>query len=138
VTSRKTRPGDGIRKSYNLLAATFEAGETTLTLPKTAVLRALFHNGTLYQRQITTLTGIDRSTLSEILKRLATDGMVGNVRLETDKRAIMVTITPAGRKALKKADAALTRAEAILMSLIPPPDRAPFLRGLRAIAERAG
>lgn len=132
MSKEKTRPSEGIRRAYQRLNASFDAA---LTLPQTEVLRALYQHGPLYQRQITVLSGIDRSTLSALLRRMATDMLVANVRLETDKRAVQVTITPGGRKAFLKCEKALSEAEVALLNLIPAADRQAFLRGLKAICE---
>lgn len=91
--------------------------------------------GPIFQRQIVEQTGIDRSTLSELLRRMATLGMVVNVRRMADLRSISVSITPRGRAALLKADDQLADAEASLMRTIKPEDRAPFLRAIQAITE---
>lgn len=132
---KNVRTSEAIRKAQQHLAAAFQTGKAPLTMPQAEVLRALFLHGPQYQRQITDLTGIDRSTLSSILQRLANDAMVANAKLEGHRRAILVTITPAGRKALDKANGALLTAEAKLVGFVLPADRAAFLRGLRAIAE---
>ncbi len=128
----KCRPSEGIRRAYQRLTAPFDS---TLSMSKTEVLQVLYQHGTLYQRQITELTGIDRSTLSDLLKRMATDGLVANARLESDSRAVQVTITPAGRKAFLRVEKVLALSEDALLNLIPKADRAAFLRGLKAICE---
>lgn len=132
---KKVRPSEGIRRAYQRLAATFADGKVALTLPQTALLRTLLEQGPLFQRQIKDFCGLDRSTLSDVLKRLATAGMVVAVRRETDQRAVMVSLTPAGRAALLKAETVLADAEAAMMKMVPSADRAAFLRSLRAIAE---
>lgn len=131
--TKKIRPSEAIRRAYQRLAAAFYG--STLTLPQTAVLRALMQRGPMKQREIVGATGIDRSTLSETLCRMKADGVLAMVRMETDQRATMVTITPQGLAELRRNDARLVDAERALMKLVPSKDRAAFVRGLRAILE---
>lgn len=93
--------------------------------------------GVINQTSLVAATGIDRSTLGEMLKRMASQGYVAAVRLESDNRNNLISITPAGRKALLKSETALADAEASMMRMVPSADRTAFLRCLRAIVERA-
>lgn len=130
---RKTRPSDGMRRAYQHLVSTFSGAP--LTLPQTAVLGSLLHHGPLNQTQLVAACGVDRSTLGEMLKRLATMGAVVALRTEADKRAILVSLTPKGRAMLLKAQSVLSLAEASLMQMVPAADRTAFMRALTAIAE---
>lgn len=131
---KKPRVSEGLRRAYQAISAEF-SGDGRLSLPQITVLRCLMAAGPIFQRQIVEQTGIDRSTLSELLRRMATLGMVVNVRRMADLRSISVSITPRGRAALLKADDQLADAEASLMRTIKPEDRAPFLRAIQAITE---
>ncbi len=124
---------DDMRRAYQRLAANFAGG--ALTLPQTAVLRALLGGGPMNQTRLVEASGIDRSTLGEMLRRLASAGHVVAARAEGDKRANLVLLTPGGRTTLWKAEKALAAAEADLVAAIPAADRKPFLRALRALAE---
>lgn len=131
----KVRASEALRRAYQRLGAEFLTSAPTLTLTQVAILRPLLQNGPQKQRQIMEASGVDRSTLSESLSRMATAGLVVAVRMPEDSRATMVSLTPAGRQALERADAAVSQAEGSLMKLVPPADRTAFLRCLRAIAE---
>lgn len=129
------RPSDAIRRAYQRLTADFN--KAPLTLPQTSVLRALMDRGIVNQTSLVAATGIDRSTLGEMLKRMASQGLVAAVRLESDNRNNLISLTPAGRKALLKSETALADAESSMMRMVPHADRQAFLRCLRAIVERA-
>lgn len=131
----KMRTSEALRRAYQRLSAEFLQRGPAVTLTQASILRALLENGPVNQRRIMEASGIDRSTMCETLRRLAASGLVVAVRLPEDKRATMVSITPAGRSALQKVNSMVAEAEAGMMKLVPPADRAPFLRALRALAE---
>lgn len=132
---RKERPSESIRRAYQHLGQAFNAAKVSLTLPQTSALRVLMQDGPQKQRSLCHLTGTDRATMSTLLARMATAGLVVAVREERDMRITMISITPTGREALLKADSALVLAEKRMMRLIRIADRPAFLRGLRAISE---
>lgn len=129
----KPRIADGLRRAYQALSA--RMGDDKLSIPQITVLRSLPDSGTIYQRQITDKTGIDRSTLSELLRRMQEKGLVVNVTNGEDKRAVSVSMTTRGRAALIRADGALADAESAIMKRIPVEDRPAFLRAIKAISE---
>mgnify|MGYP003382320790 CR=1 FL=1 len=60
-----------------------------------------------HQAVLVKLTHIDRSTLSDIVRRLVSLGLVRRSRCRKDYRAYVVKITDEGREALRTADNAL-------------------------------
>lgn len=105
--------------------------ETTRT--QIQVLRALMRNGATMQRAIIPASEMDRSTLSEMLKRLLFQKLVASVRLQRDMRVTVISITPAGVAALKHAEKILAASEAAMLRKIPPAQRAIFLQNLARI-----
>jgi DNA-binding MarR family transcriptional regulator len=133
--TQNTRPSEGMRRSYQRLTAAFSGAP--LTLPQTALLRALHVLGPSNQTALVDATGIDRSTLSEMIRRLVLLEAVSAVRSDEDAREKRVAVTAKGRSLLKKAENLLFLAEADMMRLVPERDREVFTRALRAIAEAA-
>lgn len=127
---KSIRPSEGVRRAYQRLAASFDG---PVTLPQAAILRSLLV-GARTQTQIVSASGIDRSTVGEMLRRMHAQGLTTAKQSEEDKRANLVEITKVGRRALIKANHALFMAEAAMMQMVPSADRAAFLRALRAIA----
>src|ERR1700754_4090665 len=80
-----------------------EAGSCELTKQQFTVLAALEHNEGVSQTALVEMTGIDRSTLAEMVRRLLERALLSRERTEDDMRANAVAITPAGRKALRTA-----------------------------------
>jgi len=114
-----------------------EYGASDLTRQQFTVLAAIEKNGGLSQTELVAITGIDRSTLAEMIPRMREKGMLERRRTETDKRANAVYITVDGRKALRSARAANDRVERMLLSGLPATDRARLVKMLALIASSA-
>lgn len=119
----------------DLYAKESNAGE--LTKQQFTVLAALETNEGASQTALVGLTGIDRSTLAEMVRRMLERGLLSRERTENDARANAITITGAGRKALRSARTAAERAEKALLEPLPQSERARFVKGLAAIAAAA-
>jgi DNA-binding MarR family transcriptional regulator len=111
-----------------------EAGSSDLTRPQFTALSALEHNEGISQTALVEITGIDRSTLAEMVRRMLERGLVTRKRTESDLRANAVAITQAGRKAMRSARTAADRAERALLEPLPASERARFIKYLAAIA----
>ncbi|MBU6299814.1 MAG: winged helix-turn-helix transcriptional regulator [Alphaproteobacteria bacterium] len=111
-----------------------EAGSSELTKQQFTVLAALETNEGVSQTALVEMTGIDRSTLAEMVRRMLERGLLSRERTETDARANAVAITSNGRKALRSARAAADRAERALLDPLLPSERTRFVKALLAIA----
>ena len=111
-----------------------EAGSCELTKQQFIVLCALENNEGVSQTALVEMTGIDRSTLAEMVRRMLERGLLSRERTETDARANAVAITASGRKALRAARSAADRAERLLLESLPPSERSKFIKSLTAIA----
>lgn len=111
-----------------------EAGSCELTKQQFTVLAALENNEGVSQTALVEMTGIDRSTLAEMVRRMLERGLVSRERTEQDARANAVAITTNGRKALRVARSAADRAEKALLEPLPAGERAKFIKALSAIA----
>jgi DNA-binding MarR family transcriptional regulator len=111
-----------------------EAGTCELTKQQFTVLAALENNEGVSQTALVEMTGIDRSTLAEMVRRMLERSLISRERTETDARANAVAITASGRKALRVARSAADRAEKALLESLPPSERTKFVKALSAIA----
>lgn len=114
-----------------------ESGARDLTKQQFTVLAALEHNDGASQTALVEMTGIDRSTLAEMVRRMLDKGLITRERTEEDQRANAVAITAAGRKALRNARNAADRAEKALLEALPAAERPRFLKMLSLIAAAA-
>ena len=91
-----------------------KSGARELTKQQYTLLCALEHNDGASQTTLVEITGIDRSTLAEMVRRMLEKGLLSRERTEEDQRANAVAISPSGRKALRSARNASDRAERAL------------------------
>jgi DNA-binding MarR family transcriptional regulator len=112
-----------------------ESGARELTKQQYTLLAALEHNDGASQTVLVEITGIDRSTLAEMVRRMLEKGLLSRERTEEDQRANAVAISPTGRKALRSARNASDRAERALLEALPIAERQKFVRALAQIAQ---
>jgi DNA-binding MarR family transcriptional regulator len=132
-------PSHLIRRCQQYFADLYamEAGARELTPQQFTVLAALEHNEGVSQTALVEITGIDRSTLAEMARRMVDRDLLSRERTEEDQRANAVAITASGRKALRSARLAADRAERVLLDPLPASDRAKFVKLLAQIAAAA-
>src|ERR1700760_4769761 len=111
-----------------------EAGARELTKQQFTLLAALEQNDGASQTALVEITGIDRSNLADMVRRMLEKGLLSRERTEEDQRANAVAISPTGRKALRAARNAADRAEKALLEALPLPDRQKFVKALTQIA----
>src|SRR5689334_4880662 len=71
------------------------------------------------QQDIINATGIDRSTVSQVVQLLIRKGLVKRRRTRHDARAYAVSLTEAGRDVLKAAEPIVERIELALVEALP-------------------
>ena len=135
----QTSPGHLLRRAqqYANDLYTQEVGPDGLTPRQFAVLHAVdLHEG-LSQTALVRETGIDRSTLADMISRMLRKDLLARKRTDEDARANSVRITPAGRKALRAAMPAVTKSEQKVLEILPARVRSEFTKGLSLIAQAA-
>jgi DNA-binding MarR family transcriptional regulator len=104
-----------------------------LTPRQFAVLAALETLESASQTQIVEATGIDRSTLADIVKRLVKRGLLNRRRSRSDARAYVVRLTPEGKSVLMDTKPAARRVEERLLEQLPNARRDDLIAALEAI-----
>ena len=112
-----------------------ELGNDDLTPRQYAVLLTVAQNEGLSQTQLVDLTGIDRSTLADIVRRMLKKGLLQRRRTRDDARAYSVKLTDEGTKVLKSHDPRARRVDERILSSLPAPQRDRFLQDLNAIVQ---
>jgi DNA-binding MarR family transcriptional regulator len=102
-----------------------------------AVLAAVAENEGSTQTALVRATGIDRSTLAELVARMIGKGLLARERSAKDARANTVRLTDGGRAALAEAVPRVVEADARIMALVPAAAREGFLSTLRTLSEAA-
>jgi DNA-binding MarR family transcriptional regulator len=93
-------------------------GPGSITQRQYAVLAALADHAGATQTQLVKLTGIDRSTLADMVARMIGKDLLARERSAADGRANAVQLTDTGREALEAARPKMDEADARLLKLI--------------------
>jgi len=112
-----------------------EVGSGGLTARQFTVLHAISEKEGLSQTDLVRRTGIDRSTLADMIARLTSKGYVARQRTKDDARANSVKLTAAGKKILSSHIAKVTKAETAALGLLPKTQQGAFMKALTAYAE---
>lgn len=86
------------------------------------------------QTELARIVGLDKTTMMVTLDELEADGLAERRPLPRDRRARIVAVTPAGRRVLRRAEAAFEAANESVLSVIPATERAAFLSALARLA----
>jgi len=129
-------PGHLLRRCQQRAVEIFmqEIGSARLTPRQFALLLTLARRPGISQTALVEETGIDRSTVGEMIDRLVKRGLVRRKRSGRDQRANTVAILPAGVALLRESLPAVERAQARIMMPLPPQSRAQFMSALRLMA----
>jgi DNA-binding MarR family transcriptional regulator len=112
----------------------FAASAMDSTTPRQlAILVAVSENDGLNQTDVVERTGIDRSTVAEIVARLERKKLLQCRRSRKDARAKVLRLTDGGRRLLDAADPVGRNVDALLLAVLPTAQRKPFLAALQAI-----
>lgn len=114
-----------------------ETGPDGLTQRQFAVLEAVSHRSGLTQTDLVRATGIDRSTLADLVARMTTKGLLDREKSTLDARAKAVRLSPAGEAALEAARPQVEAADKRIMGLLPKGKREGFLELLAELAGEA-
>lgn len=112
--------------------------EPQLTQRQYAVLVAAGSADGLNQTDLVRLTGIDRSTLADLVARLISRDLLARERSNVDARANTVRLTESGRAALESTKARISTVDARLLALLPKSRREGFTATLLALAAGSG
>ena len=78
-------------------------------------------------------TGIDRSTLADIVRRMQKKGLLQRRRAKEDARAYAVRLTEEGRRTLRAAEPVAKRVDVRILEALPARRRGQFIDALTAI-----
>ena len=115
-----------------------EVTASGLTPRQFAVLLAVAQNEGLSQTDLVDRTGIDRSTLADIVRRMLKKGLVSRRRTKQDARAYSVRLTPQGEVALAASRPGAMNADARILAALPPAKRDEFIGLLSTIVSSVG
>jgi DNA-binding MarR family transcriptional regulator len=111
-------------------------GELGITARQFVVLSVVDGLDDPSQTSLCEISGIDRSTLADIVRRLVTRGLLSRRRTRQDARMYAVRITPEGKEILEKALPIAEQVDATLLGGLTPEQREQFAALLQKIVSR--
>jgi DNA-binding MarR family transcriptional regulator len=106
-----------------------------LTPRQLAVLLTVAQNEGLSQTGLVDRTGIDRSTLADIVRRMQRKGLLQRRRTKEDARAYAVKLTDEGRRVLRIAEPLAKRVDERILDALPTRQRDQFVEDLLSIVD---
>ena len=115
-----------------------ELGSGDITPRQFAVLVTVSQNEGLSQTHLVDRTGIDRSTLADIVRRMLKKGLLQRRRTREDARAYAVKLTEEGWRVLKSVEPLSRRVDERILASLPAGQRDRLLSDLNAIVAALG
>ena len=112
-----------------------EMGALGLTRARFTALLALARTPGLNQKQLAIATGIDTSTLTELIRRLEEQKLIARKRQDGSRRGYALLLTASGKRKLKNARASAAMADRRIMTTIDKADRRTLLECLMTLNE---
>ena len=135
----KTSPSHLLHRAQQIAAneSASALAAAGITLRQFSVLAALSGNDGVSQSDLVNATGIDRSTLADMVARMEKAGLIKRVASKTDKRAKVVSLMAKGKKAYEKALPAVEKADADIFEALPKTKQATLVSGLKDMVAEA-
>ena len=132
-------PAHLLRRAQQLATDIFSKSELSdnVTLRQSVVLAAIAESEGLSQSHLVNATGIDRSTLADMIARMQERGLVNREAADNDGRAKSVSLTASGRTSLSAALPALLAVDKALLETLTRNRRDSFVRQLMVLADAA-
>jgi DNA-binding MarR family transcriptional regulator len=115
-----------------------EVGDKGVTQRQFAVLCAVAADDGLSQTQLVRVTGIDRSTVAELVNRMTKQGLLVRNRTETDARTNAVRLTDEGRAVLAATEPLAARADRRFLKLLGGKKGESLVDLLKSLVKEAG
>lgn len=123
------------QRASEAFAQQIEGGD--MTPRQYSVMASIAETDRPSQTDLVTVTGVDRSTLADIVRRLVRRGLVHRRRTKEDARAYQLKLTQKGEAELASVQAAARAADDALLSVLSTQEREMFLEGLSRIVGTA-
>ena len=108
-------------------------GDSELTPRQLAVLMTVAEREGLNQTDIVQATGIDRSTLADVVRRLVKRGWLRQRRTREDARAYAVNLTDEGRLQFRRALPVAAEVDASILGALPRNEGEKFIERLQSV-----
>jgi MarR family transcriptional regulator, temperature-dependent positive regulator of motility len=115
-----------------------EVGDANITPRQFVLLAAAAELADPSQTDLVKATGIDRSTLADIVRRLMRKGLLERRRSRADGRAKLVRLSRDGERLLKSIRSKAMRADAALLARLTADQRTALLDALKVVSGEWG
>src|SRR6476620_11868673 len=112
---------------------TNETGKADLTPRQYAILTSVQINPDISQTGLVEQTGVDRSTLADIVRRLVKKGLLQRKRTRRDARMYAVRLTAKGKSALGSVRPIAAKVDQRILSVLRSDQRGDFIAALNDI-----
>ncbi|HYD88462.1 MAG TPA: MarR family transcriptional regulator [Vitreimonas sp.] len=131
-----TSPSHLLHRAEQLAGDRFaQLVEDRVTLRQFAVLAAISETPGLSQSDLVRATGVDRSTVGDMMNRMERNGWITRTASESDARAHAVHLAPEGARLLAAATHHARAADAAILDALPRTKRRTFLNVLTKLAK---
>ena len=122
------------RASHNLTTELTAALEDQGISPRVHAVLSTAMTGEHTQTEIARIVGLDKTTMVVTVDELEAAGLAERRPSSTDRRARVIVVTDAGKRAAKRADKVLERVRDDVLSDLEPEERRVFLDALSRLA----
>ena len=128
-------PGHFIRRLQQIAVAIFlqETEAHGVTPVQYAALQSVANSPGIDQRRLASAIGFDTSTIAGVIDRLEARGLLLRSASADDRRVRLGTLTDDGQATLAALLPDMQRAQERMLAPLPKPERAEFMRMLRAL-----
>jgi DNA-binding MarR family transcriptional regulator len=132
-------PSHLLRRAEQFAADLFARSELNdgVTLRQTVLMAAIAEAEGASQSDLVGITGVDRSTLAEMMARMEKRGLIARAAAADDGRAKSVRLTGEGRRSLNDALPAIRAVDRALLAALPASQRSAFQSILAELAASA-
>ncbi len=130
-------PGHLIRRVQQISTALFteECAVFDLTSVQFAALHIINLHPGVDATRLSALIAFDRSTIGDVLDRMAHKGWIRRSPASADRRMKLIELTPDGARLLRQVRPAVQRVQDRILAPLTPTDRADMVRLLAQLAE---
>lgn len=116
--------------SHNIATELAAAFESLGVPPRGHCVLSVARTGTFTQKELADTIGIDKTTMVVTIDELEQAGLAERRPSETDRRARVIHVTSAGRKAVERGDQLALDVQEDVLAGLPARQRAPFMAAL--------
>lgn len=130
-------PSHLLHRAQQLAADLFQhlITEDKITLRQFVLLAAIAEREGANQSELVRTTGIDRSTLADMVQRMEGRGLLSREKANGDGRANSVSLTQAGRELLADVSPRVAAADAAILDALSKGKRQAFMNSLATLSE---